>query len=149
MRTPAILDASTKPAGGARPSAAKRNSANHMWAIVAPQRASAQFSAANLLLASVAGTFLKPVRIEIEEQMKTIIAEASLYAMLDGAGLFDRASMHLLMVRDGYDVLGLCRGREVPLVLLTQTLGNVSGLSVVRALRHLPEVPRIMMVLKD
>ncbi len=69
--------------------------------------------------------------------------------MLDGAGLFDRSSMHLLMAKDGYDVLSICRGKEVWLALLTQTLGSVSGLSVVRALKQLDAVPSVVMVMKD
>lgn len=69
--------------------------------------------------------------------------------MLDGAGLFDRASMHLLLVKDGHQAMSLCRNRTVDLAILQQTMGGVSGVSVCRALKQGPAAPRIILVLDD
>jgi DNA-binding response OmpR family regulator len=67
--------------------------------------------------------------------------------MLDGAGLFDRASMHLLLAKDGYDALSLCRHRAVDLVILQQTMGAVSGLSVCRTIKHADQPPPVILIL--
>jgi len=81
--------------------------------------------------------------------MRTTVAAENLYAMLDGAGLFDRASMHLLLVKDGHQAISVCRGRSVDLAILQQTMGGVSGISVCRALKQAPSTPRIIVVLDD
>ena len=69
--------------------------------------------------------------------------------MLDGSGLFDRASMHLLLVKDGHEAMSLCRARPVDLAILQQTMGGVSGISVCRALKQSASAPGIILVLDD
>lgn len=81
--------------------------------------------------------------------MRTTVAAENLYAMLDGSGLFDRSSMHLLLVKDGHEALSLCRSRAVDLAIFQQTMGGVSGVSVCRALKKIPASPRIILVLDN
>ena len=81
--------------------------------------------------------------------VRTTVAAEGLYAMLDGAGLFDRASMHLLLAKDGYEAMSLCRTREVDLVILQQTMGGVSGISVCRALKQVERAHRASSMVLD
>ena len=78
------------------------------------------------------------------------MAAAPLYELIRAApSPFARDTVNLLEVKDGAELVTLCRKRAVDLVILPETLDGVSGKSVCRTLKSLAKPPLVMMVMKS
>lgn len=82
--------------------------------------------------------------------MKTTVTSPRIARLLKTAGsAFNRDGVDVQEVRSGADLYGLCRKQTVDLVILEETLDNVSARSVCRTLKSLDHAPMVIIVVES